>query len=99
MRTNTTLTGALGALALLTGSAAASEPAPRTIDACVIGGVFTGPRYVYRVHVNARTGWRPVDLAAFEGMTLRIRGFLLPGDNLTVRSIEIIAETCTQPPR
>jgi len=85
---------ALALLAFVGVPAAASEPVPRTIEACVVGGVFTGSRYVYRVHVLAGGERRPVDLAAFEGMTLRIKGFLLPGDHFTLRSLEIVAETC-----
>lgn len=90
---------ALSALVLSAGAAAASEPVPRTIQACVIGGVFRGPQYVYRVHVIAGGEWRRVDLSAYEGMTLRIRGFLLPGDNFTLRALEVVAETCLRPPR
>lgn len=90
---------ALAVLALSAGAAAASEPVPRTIEACVIGGAFRGPQYTYRVHVIAGGEWRRVDLAAFEGMTLRMRGFLLPGDNFTLRTLEIVAETCLRPPR
>lgn len=85
---------ALVLLALVGAPAAASEPVPRTIQACVVGGVFTGSRYVYRVHVLAGGERRPVDLAAFEGMTLRIKGFLLPGDHFTLRSLEVVADTC-----
>jgi len=85
---------ALVLLALAAGPAAASQPVPRTITACVVGGAFTGSRYVYRVHVLAAGERRPVDLAPFEGMTLRIKGYLLPGDHLTLRSLEIVADTC-----
>ena len=99
MSTRRPLALALCALALSAGAAAASEPVPRTIEACVIGGVFRGPQYTYRVHVAAPGGWRQLDLAAFEGMTLRMRGYLLPGDNFTLRTLEIVAETCLRPPR
>lgn len=88
------IASALALFALAAGPAAASEPVPRTIQACVVGGVFTGSRYVYRVHVLAGGERRAVDLAAFEGMTLRIKGFLLPGDHFTLRSLEIVADTC-----
>lgn len=90
---------ALSALALSGGAAAASEPVPRTIEACVIGGVFRGPQYAYRIQVVARGEWRRPDLSAFEGMTLRIRGFLLPGDRFTLRALEIVSDTCLQRPR
>lgn len=90
---------ALAALALSAGAAAASEPVPRTIDACVIGGVLRGPQYTYRVHVAAPGGWRALDLGAFEGMTLRVRGVLLPGDNFLLRTLEIVTQTCHLPPR
>ncbi|MCW5770445.1 MAG: hypothetical protein KIT16_02325 [Rhodospirillaceae bacterium] len=72
----------------------ASMPVPRTVVACVIGGEFKGPQYTYRVHVLAGGQHRPVDLRAYEGMTLRIKGYLLPGDHLTLRSLEIVSETC-----
>lgn len=85
---------AFSALALSGGAAAASEPVPRTIEACVIGGVLRGPQYTYRVHVVAPGGWRKFDLEAFEGMTLRVRGVLLPGDNFLLRTLEIVAQTC-----
>ena len=90
---------ALCALAFSAGAAAASEPIPRTIEACVIGGAFRGPQYTYRVHVAAPGGWRQFDLSAFEGMTLRMRGYLLPGDNFLLRTLEIAAQTCHLPPR
>ncbi len=90
---------ALSAIALSTGPAVASEPVPRTIEACVIGGVFTDARYTYRVQVVGGGEWRRVDLSAFEGMTLRIRGYLLPGDSFTLRAMEIVADTCIQRPR
>lgn len=90
---------AFAALALSAGGAAASEPVPRTIDACVIGGVLRGPQYAYRVHVAAQGGWRALDLGAFEGMTLRVRGVLLPGDNFLLRTLEIVTQTCHLPPR
>lgn len=82
---------------LLAGAAAASRPVPRTIEACVTNGVLTGSRYTYEVHVPTSTQSRPLDLGAFEGMTLRVRGNLLPGDILMMKSIEIIADTCVMP--
>jgi hypothetical protein len=99
MRARNTLACALSALAVSACAAAASEPVPRTIEACVIGGAFRGPQYTYRVHVIAGGEWRRLDLSAYEGMTLRMRGFLLPGDNFTMRTLEIVAETCLRPPR
>ena len=99
MRVRHALACAVCALAASAGAAMASEPVPRTIEACVIGGAFRGPQYTYRVHVIAGGEWRQVDLSAYEGMTLRMRGFLLPGDNFTLRALEIVAETCLRPPR
>jgi hypothetical protein len=82
-------------MALVAGAADASRPVPRTVVACVTQGVLTDGRYTYRLRSPARS--RPVDLSAFEGMTLRVRGNLLPGDVLIMKSIEIIADTCTLP--
>jgi hypothetical protein len=78
-------------------AAVASRPVPRTIEACVANGVLAGAHYTYKLYVPTRTQARLLDLAAFEGMTLRVRGDLLPGDLLMVKSIEVIAETCTLP--
>ena len=35
-------------------AATASKPVPRTIEACVISGVLTGPRYTYKVYMPTR---------------------------------------------
>lgn len=81
-------------MALFAGTADASRPVPRTIEACVTQGVLTGRRYTYKVYVPTKTEMRPLDLGAFEGMTLRVRGNLLPGDILMMKSIEVVADTC-----
>ena len=70
-----------GLSAVLAASAAmASQPVPRTIDGCIGDGAFTS-RDGYEITVVARGG-APFDLRRYEGRRLRIRGDLLPGDNL-----------------
>jgi hypothetical protein len=83
-------------IVLSVGAAFGSSPVPRTIEACVTRGVLTGSKYIYKVFVLANMERRPLDLKAFEGLMLRVQGNLLPGDNLYVMSIEVIAEKCMQ---
>ena len=76
--------------------ALASQPVPRTLTGCVVGGSFvTSDGYV----INPRyPDGRRVDLAAFEGRKVTIRGDLLPGDLLIVKRPPRDRGRCNQKP-
>jgi hypothetical protein len=68
--------------------AQASRPVPRTLEGCVINGIFfsvykgakteTGKRdLAYRIRVQN------LDLSPYEGRKIRLSGYLLPGDRFT----------------
>lgn len=74
----------------------ASDPVPREITGCVNGATLKADGYVYSVRVVAAGRWRDVDLTAFEGMTIRVGGALLPGDVLHMQRLEIVAPECRE---
>lgn len=82
------------AVAAASGAAFASKPVPRTVEVCVSHGTVKGDPYVYRPFVWADGKQREIDLSTFEGMTLRLRGNLYPGDRLGVNSIDVIDKRC-----
>lgn len=88
-----------GLLALLVaagvpGIALASRPVPKVVTACVVGGKFTRGPYTYQVRRHSAVGIVDVDLSAYEGKRIRVRGSLLPGDRLIAKSIEIVPGKC-----
>lgn len=82
-----------GALAV---PAFASDPVPREVTGCVNGATLKADGYIYSVRVVVAGRWRDVDLTAFEGMTIRVGGALLPGDVLHMQRLEIIAPDCRE---
>jgi hypothetical protein len=89
------LVAALVPAALLPAAPArASEPVPREVSGCVSGGVLRAEGYAFTVRVTAAGRWRDVDLRAFEGMTIRVGGALLPGDVLVMQRLDVVAADC-----
>lgn len=86
----------LVAVAAMALPAFASDPVPREITGCVNGATLKADGYVYSVRVVAAGRWRDVDLTAFEGMTIRVGGALLPGDVLHMQRLEIVAPECRE---
>ena len=78
------------------GPAPASDPVPREVTGCVSGGVLKADGYVYSVRVVGGARWRHVDLSAFEGMTIRVGGALLPGDVLHLQRLDVVASECVE---
>lgn len=77
-------------------TAIASRPVPRTLQGCVINGVFiTHDGYPIRTR-NARH--QPFDLRAYEGMEIRYSGALLPGDVFYGKGRPIILGPCRKRP-
>lgn len=74
----------------------ASDPVPREVTGCVNGATLKADGYIYSVRVVVAGRWRDVDLTAFEGMTIRVGGALLPGDVLHMQRLEIIAPDCRE---
>ena len=77
--------------------APASRPVPRTLEGCVIHGIFfsvhkaaateTGRRTVsYRIQVQN------LDLSPYEGKKIRLQGYLSPGDrfNPDPKSLQVL---------
>lgn len=62
----------------------ASQRVPRTIVGCVVHGAFVSSDG-YRIHPRYGDG-REVDLRAFEGSRLILRGDLLPGDVMIIKT-------------
>lgn len=76
--------------------AGASRPVLRTIQGCVINGVFIS-HDGYRIKVWHE--WRkPVDLGPFEGREIRYVGSLLPADNYYVKTAPTIIGPCRSVP-
>ena len=73
-----------------------SEPVPREVTGCVSDGALKADGYVYSVRVVGANRWRNVDLTAFEGMTIRVGGALLPGDVLNMQRLEVVATDCRE---
>jgi hypothetical protein len=82
------------ALIVLAGLAQASRPVPYAVTGCVEAGQLTDGRYTYRVVKSTHSGLENVDLSRHEGRSIRVRGDLLPGDLLIVRSIKETSRRC-----
>ena len=86
----------VGGSALCAGPSNASRPVPRTIQGCVINGVFIS-HDGYRIRVwHARR--EPVDLSAYEGKEIRYFGSLLPADNYYVKTALTVIGPCLKVP-
>jgi hypothetical protein len=75
------------------GAAHASKPVKKTATGCVVKGTFYA--------VDAGTAYRfavvDLDLAPFEGKTIKMVGWLSPGDRFALADnarIEVVAKTC-----
>lgn len=70
----------------------ASRPVKKTVTACVVDGKLDSGQYVYRVRPGL--GAEDTDLRPHEGKRLRVKGYLLPGDILIFKSIDIVPGSC-----
>ena len=88
---------ALLALPLAGTTATASRPVPRTLQGCVINGVFiTHDGYPIRARDSRH---QPLDLSAYEGMEIRYSGSLLPGDVFYGKDRPVILGPCRKRPK
>jgi hypothetical protein len=76
------------------GEAIASRPVPKTVTACVVKGELTRGPYTYSVRKDTGEALAKVDLAPYEGKRIRVKGYLLPGDILVSKSIEVLEGAC-----
>src|SRR5689334_2796745 len=77
----------------LAGVAHASKPIKKTATGCVVKGTF----YASDGDTTYRYGVVDVDLAPFEGKTIRMVGWLSPGDRFALADnarVEVVAKTC-----
>ena len=61
--------------------AEATQPVERTLTGCVIGNTFysINNSHAYRIRLS-----QPLDLTRYEGKTVRIHGWLSPGDRFSL---------------
>lgn len=75
-------------------TAEASRPVERTLTGCVIENRFysASPEKAYPIRLS-----QPVDLKPYEGKSVRIKGWLHPGDLFSIKDetvIQIMSDTC-----
>jgi hypothetical protein len=85
--------GTLAALLIAT-IAHASAPVSYTVTGCVQGGEFASGPYKYQVVSYVGEKYQPVSLAPYENKTVRIKGYLSPGDRLSAHTISIVDDKC-----
>lgn len=84
----------LSGMLLFSASAKASMPVERTLTGCVFDNKFysvSGDR-AYPIHFSPE-----INLVLYEGKTVRIKGWLSPGDRFSIiegTSPEVIRNTC-----
>ena len=71
-----------------------SAPVRYVATGCVTKGVFTSGPYTYRVQSKSGAEWRDASLASHEGKTVRLDGWLSPGDRLSMLSLTVVDDRC-----
>jgi hypothetical protein len=83
----------LVAASLLIGAApgAASVPVRHVVTGCVTAGTFVSGPFHYRVRDE---DGKELDLASYEGQTIRLTGWLAPGDVLSISYLAVVDAQC-----
>jgi len=84
-----------GLFVIITNPVEGSQPVRKVIVGCVVNGaLISNDGYHIRVRDSATRG--EIRLDRYEGMRVRIRGQLLPGDNYFIEDAPRVLGRCTK---